>query len=360
MRKHRSISYSMIILSLCLSSCAPTAKLTYHSVKPNVAGYNFVIPRTVINVSVTSGTAPAAPATSAADKLPAPSKEPQKGGLQLSLITAPVAYGTDNKLLPVFSVTDDSAEWNFWTPTTLTSVSYADRYIVSAIGTQVTDNRSQVIDTAFSLAGLLGTLGGVGFAGAEAEKCDPKAPLSPPPPFAIDRFDQSTVAEFVPGTTKCWGYEVKVIHEEDGPDNYSILHRAGTPGIPEEPGLMLDQSVPWFPYPVCRSVKVSVYACDPNNSKKCVEKTGGPSLVGTANVSMGERYQRIILPVKGKIAFHPDFCVADVTNDSSGITSGWTLLQKAIADYQGLSQAGKATPKATTPAAAAPAASAQK
>lgn len=348
---HRSKLFGTAIL-LCLSACAsPNAKLTYRlvtsgqAVTADGAAFNFVLPRTVIKVSVANGqtTAPvaAAPATGAV-------KDSAKGALQLSLVAVPVAYDEGNKLLQVFSVTDDSGGLFSLTPTTLTGVSYADRYIISSIGTQVTDNRSQVLDMVFSLAGLAGKVAGLGFAAAgPQETCDPQVL---PPPFVIDAFDQSvsvTKKGFVPGT-KCWGYEVQVIHAEDGPDMYQFFKDDGTLALP------LNESVPWFPYPACRSVKISVYACTPNSVNECDPLNSGPkNLVGVTNVSLGKHYRRITLPVKGKIAFHPDFCVADVTNDSSGVTTGWTLLQKAITDYQGLSQAGQTTPAPAKPATTA-------
>jgi hypothetical protein len=349
----------MAVVALALNAgCAgPMAKVTYHSGAENLSGYKFVVPRTVVNVSFEAA-APATPSdatpgqkTEAPPKTgavvkseaAAPKKPADGAGPKLSLIPVPVIYGTDNSLLPVLTVTDDSGGGVGLTPTTLTSVTYADRYVIASIGTQVTDNRKAAINAAFGVVGSLAKGGVIGFAGAAPEQCN--QPLMPPSPFAIDNFESSTIKGFVPGT-RCWGYSVEVLHEEDGPDKGFIIAGASQPTSTLTAAtriLPLEQSVSWFPYPACRQVKISVFACDPNTKDRCNALDSGPTFVGAVNVSTGKYYRSIALPTKGKITFHPDFCVADVTNDSSGITSSWDLLQQAITDYQSLTQAGKST-----------------
>lgn len=353
MKRYRPGFVGVALLFLCVSGCATEAKLTYREAKPQVIdGYNFVIPRTVLNVLVTNGqAAPTADGAGAGDsgagkveagkggaagagagdagKPAQAQKDAAKSGWQMTLVSVPVAYDTSKNLLKVFSVRDDSAGSSFWTPTTLTSVTYADRYIVSSIGTQVTDNRAAVIGAVIGAGGLAAKLAGVaGFAAKKVEAC-PEKPSSPPPPFAIDKLNAPEEG-FVPGSNKCWGYKVDVAHAEDGPDKFAVSD------------LPVNTPVSWFPYPACRSVKVSVYACSPNDTTTCTVNENGPQLTGSANVSLGAFYRPAILPVKGKIALHADLCVADITNDTSGISSGWDLLEKAIADYKSLS-ASKST-----------------
>ena len=309
-----------------VTSCStPRASLTYHLGSSDGNGYDFVIPRTVLKI------APGA-ASQESHAQTGDSKNPPKavGSNNISFTVVPVIIDAKDKPLPRFWVADDASKGFKLTPTTITTASYADNLVLSAIGTQVTDNRTTAIDTGFSVLGLVAKAAGLaGFAGSSPEDCT-KAPALPA--FAIDSFDQDVTGDFVPGT-QCWGYDLKTTQLEKSLD----------PNVRAVTDLAPEKRVSWFPYPACRTVVVTVYACDTNSKATCDKAAGQNPTVQTLNVSTGTLYRRMLLPAKGKITFHSDFCGVDVANDGSGAQSNWAPLKQAISDYNNLKQSKSTT-----------------
>lgn len=337
-------SFGMFFLLILAGCSQPPARISYHNASSAVDGYTLVVPRTVVNVSESTSTKPATadaasggganqPANQAGNQATAQTQADGNDGA-MTLSVAPEVHDTSGKLLPVFDVTDDSASLFSLTPTTVTSVSYVVPYVIKTIGTEVTDNRSKAIDASVAVLGVAGKIAGAGFAGQTAEDCTKPGNV---PAFTITSFEQATPSgSFVP-KSNCWGYKVDIINTEEGPDVSPVLNADGSVALPVE------TKVSWFPYPACRSVLVTVYQCDSNDTTTCTPLSTGKSMVAAVNVSTGKYYRRMVLPGKGQISMHPDLCAADVTNDTSGYTSGWALVQDAITDYKNLSGAGKST-----------------
>jgi hypothetical protein len=307
--------------AIVVGCSAPHSSLTYHKGSSDGKGYDFVIPRTVLKIAPGAAGQP----THGTD---ADSKTVTKavGSNNISFTVVPVITDVTEQPLPRFWVSDDASGGFELTPTTITTATYADNLVLSAIGTQLTDNRTAAIDAGVSVLGLVARAFGLpGFASSTPEDCTKSPAL---PAFAIDSFDQDVTGAFVPGT-QCWGYDLKTIQQEKSLDpNVKAVATDFPPA----------KSVNWFPYPGCRIVMVTVYACDANSAAVCKKASGQNPTVQTLNVSTGTLYRRMLLPSKGKIAFHSDFCGVDITNDGSGAQSNWALLKQAISDYNNLKQ----------------------
>jgi hypothetical protein len=330
---------SLICIALSAACSTPRAELTFHSGTADGNGYDFVVPRTIIKIASTSqdvkSATEAAKAADDAAKAPkaanaaAPPDSTQAktvGTSSLSFTYVPLSSDPDGNDLPRFYVQGEETSGFALTPTNLSSASYADNLILSAIGTQVTDNRSTAIGAGISILGLVASAAGLGFAAATERDCV----TTPLPAFVLDTLTDVT-GSFVPNT-KCWGYNVKTLRTEqqNDPKLRSVKPIAGDGGLP------VDQKVTWFPYPACRTVQVSLYVCDKNSKESCLVAAEQNPVVQTLNVSTGAFYRKMMLPAKGKISFHSDFCGVDVTDDSSGIQSNWSLLKQAISDYNSL------------------------
>lgn len=292
------VAFSILGLSIgaSLSGCGtPQAKLTFAPIPAegyDGPGFPFVVPRTVVKVT------PSADKAGATDSV--------------TFTSVPVAFQLDGTTsLPAFTATDSSSSGFAMTPTTVTSVTYIDELIVSSIGTLVTDNRKELIDTVVTVASLAGAFAsGTSYDCAKADE-----PLKP---FLIDNLSGPTV-KTIP-KVKCWRYEVKpfaakLVGRRTHP--VSELTSAGT--------------VDWFPVPACKGYKVTVYRCNDNSCTK--QKDDSQSYSTTISVSDGQSYQRVPLPAKGKVAIHADFCGADSTNDSVG-TSDIGLLKQFVGDVK--------------------------
>lgn len=280
----------IMICAAILLGCAAEPKLTY-TPRPTEGyvgkGFPFVVPRTVVRVVPTIG----------------------KDNKVESLVFTPVPVATSAdgaSQLPTFVATDSSSGWSF-TPTTVTSVVYADDLIVSAIGTQVADNRKEVIDVIVSVAGLAGAFAGGG--------C--KEPRTPLKPFVIASVDGGGSIE----GSDCWAYSI-------ARQKFQLVGRKAYPvgELSEQAG-----KVAWFPIPACQEYRLRVFQC---GDKTCTSELGGSMGYETVlSLSDGQQYQRIPLSSKGKISLRPDFCGADVTNESVA-TSNYGLLKQVITDVK--------------------------
>ncbi len=279
------------LITFSLVGCAVQSKLTYSSLPEEGSegvGFAFVVPRTVIKVD----------------------SVPDKNGAtdKVSFATAPVAYAEGGKTtLPRFLAVDSSSAAFSLTPTTISNVTYADELIITAIGTQVTDNRKDAIDAVIGFAALAGKFAAVDCA---------TAPLKP---FVLDPVTPTPVTGPAPNNPNCWGYSIKPTEDANpvGMRHYPVKDLAS-----------VGQSVAWFPIPACRSYDVAVFRC----GKDCTE-ANGIAFTAVLSVSDGTQYRRVPLPGKGKISLHSDFCQADVTNEAVG-TSDWGLLNQAISDVK--------------------------
>lgn len=279
------------VVACSLVGCAAQSKLTYTALPEGGSegtGFPFVIPRTVIKVEGTT------------DK--------DSGTDKVTFATVPVAYpAKDKAALPRFLATDSSSAQFSLTPTTISSVTYADELIIKAIGTQVSDNRKDAIDAVIGAAAL---------AGAFAAPDCTKEPLKP---FVLDSVSPDPVTGHAPDN-KCWGYSIKPA------GNYPIGMRA----YPVKELASAGQSVTWFPIPACRPYQIAVYRCSDPNTCTSASKVSHTAVLW---VSDGTEYRRVPLPNKGNVSLHSDFCQADVTNEAVG-TSDWSLLNQAISDVK--------------------------
>jgi hypothetical protein len=316
----------IIAVAVSVTGCGSTPAVQYHVDQSDAGGgYRFVIPRTVIKVSQAQAASNQKP--SPGEQQPAPAKNDAQG--KLSVTPVPVAYDESGALLPVFSVTDDTGGLHL-VSTSVTNVKYADHLIIQSIGTQVTDNRKDAISAVVSVAGLAAA--GFGFAeGAPTEKCPDKSPFKPLSDFLIDKLSSTTSAVLAPNNT-CWGYKITDIKELDT-KGQSPIDAKGT-------NLAVNTKVSWFPYPACKTVTLSIFPCDPSgDAGTCKEpKSADLHNISVVSVASGQAFRRIPLPQKGKIDMHSDFCVADVTSDSSPLASDWSLMSEAIKDVKGLKQ----------------------
>jgi len=321
------------MLALLMSGCVGTPGVQYHlDPAADAGGYRFVLPRTIVKVSLASAAAATdhtvSPVT--ADHSASPASDASSdharakvagGRSKLSLTPVPVRYDLSNKSLPVYSVTDDTGGWSL-VSTSVTNVKYTDYLIIQSIGTQVTDNRKDAISTVVAIAGALGAF-------AAATTCSENSPLTD---FVIEDFSQLSAAPVRAGDNNCWGYQITTIEDLDPKTRFPIPSD-GKSALPT------DKKTSWFPYPACKAVTVSVFPCEASDVKTCNRKDpNSPHYDGVISVADGSAYRRVPLPQKGKVEMHTDFCVADVTSDASPLSGDWSLLSEAIKDVQGLKQ----------------------
>lgn len=283
--------------AVALSGCGtPQAKLTYSALPKDGlegAGFPFVVPRTVVKVTPT------------ADKSGATES--------VAFAAVPLATTPDGKeQLPTFVATDSSSNGWSLTPTTVSSVNYLDDLIISAIGTQVADNRKEAISVLVTAASLAGA-----FASA-AKEPDCASDVVPLKPFLIDS-PTGAPQRPVPGA-KCWAYKID-------PASTAVIGRKTFPVS----GLASAGTVEWFPIPSCTTYKIRVFHCA--NSDCTAERKDVQDYATTLSLSDGTKYQRIPLPSKGKISLHTDFCGADTTNESVG-ASDWGVLKQLLSDVK--------------------------
>jgi hypothetical protein len=349
------------VLAALLSGCAGTPGVKYQFNPPgDGSGYRFVIPRTVVKVSQGASPAPSQPGAPAAaggvapkDALaprdPVPPKVPPDRTAanltKLSFTPVPVVTDRGGQPLPVYSVTDDTGGFS-WVSTSITNVKYADYLIVQSIGTQVTDNRKDAIDTIVSLVGVAATA--FGFAEGTEVKCTNEAPYQPLADFVIEDFSAESPAPIPAPNNTCWGYKITDFKDVDAKAKFPIP-ADGSSALP------LGTKTSWFPYPACKSVTISVFPCETSNgATSCKEptkqeKAAGARAIAVLSVADGTAFRRVALPQKGKVDMHSDFCVADVTSDTSPLSSDWTLLSQAIKDVKGLKK-GSSSSSSSNPA----------
>ena len=285
-----------IAAMLAVAGCGtPKAKLTYVALPAqgvDGAGFPFVVPRTVVKVTPT------------ADKA---------GATESVAFTAvPLATTVGGKTqLPTFVASDSSSGWAL-TPTTLSSVAYLDELIISAIGTQVTDNRKDIIDVVVTAASLAGAFA----AAAKEPNC--ATDVVALKPFLIDNLSGAPQRP-VPNV-KCWAYSLE-------PTQFSVVGRRAYP-VAE---IASAGTVEWFPIPACKAYRVRVFHCAKDDCSS--ERKDVQAYTTTLSLSEGTQYQRIPLPSKGKVSLHTDFCGADTTNESVG-TSDWGLLKQLLSDVK--------------------------
>lgn len=284
-----------VVVSACvgvLVGCAAEPKLTYS--KLPVDGYDgkgfpFVVPRTVVRV------------------VPALTKENTVDSVAFTAV--PVATKADESgQLPTFVAADSSTNGWTLTPTTVASVTYADALVISAIGTQVTDNRKEAIDVIVGLASAAGA-----FAGATTACPTPRKPLKP---FTIGKLEGGVV----PGVD-CWAFSVAKLEAQ-----FTTRKAHQISELSDDAS-----KVGWFPIPRCQEYRVKVFQCGDANCTSTLAKSDVYETV--LSLSDGETYQQIPLPSKGKITLKPDYCDADVTNESVA-TSNYGLVKQIITDVK--------------------------
>lgn len=316
-------------LTFVLTGCTGTPGVQYHLDPPAEAGgYRFVIPRTVVKVSAAQTaadhTASAPPRTGDTDHSSSRATDNTAGAQptsrpKLSLTPVPVNYDRSGQQLPIYSVTDDTGGWKL-VSTSITNVKYADYLIIQSIGTQVTDNRKDAIATIVGIVGAVATF-------AEASKCSESSPLSD---FLIEDFKKSD-GPVRAGDNNCWGYQITEVKEIDSKTKFPIPS-AGS-------ALPTGKKTGWFPYPACTTITITVFPCEASDEHTCVRRDlKSAHYDGTISVADGSAFRRIPLPLKGKVEMHADFCVADVTSDTSPLSSDWSLVSEAIKDVQALKQ----------------------
>ncbi|MDM0045985.1 hypothetical protein QTH91_15965 [Variovorax dokdonensis] len=284
------------ILVTAAGCSAPRPKLTYAALPDGGtpgAGFPFVVPRTAVRV--------------------APSFD--KGGALegVNLTPVPMAGADDGKTpLPAFVATDSSTGGWAFAPTTLSSVKYVDELIVSEIGTQVTDNRKDVLGVLVTAA----SLGGAFALTKDSKKCDGTTPLKP---FVIEATH--TEAGAPAKDVECWGYSVTLAKFNPVARKRFDVKEIASIG-----------TVEWFPIAACKSYVVSVYPCADKSCK--TPMSDKQVFVTTLPLSDGTQYQRVPLPAKGKITLHTDFCGADTTDEAGATDSDWSLLKQFLSDVK--------------------------
>lgn len=283
--------------TLTLSGCGtPQAKLSYGKLPEqglDGAGFPFVVPRTVVKVTPT------------ADKSGATES--------VAFTIVPLATSQDGKQqLPTFVATDDSSNGWSLTPTTVSSVTYLDDLIITSIGTQVSDNRKDAIDVLVTAASLAGA-----FAAGEKTK-DCKTDVVPLKPFLIESLS-GPPQRAVPNV-QCWAYSLEALP-------LVLLGRKVYP-VAE---IASAGTATWFPIPACKPYRVRVFHCQ--DAACTTERKDVASYTAALSLSDGTQYQRIPLPMKGKVSLRTDFCGADTTNESVG-SSDWGLLKQVLSDVK--------------------------
>lgn len=275
-----------------LVGCAAEPKLTYSTLQADGydgKGFPFVVPRTVVRV------------------VPTLTKENTVDSVAFTAV--PIALKADESgQLPTFVATDSSSNTWALTPTTVTSVTYADDLIISAIGTQVTDNRKEAIDVIVGVAGAAGA-----FAGSTTGCPAPRKPFKS---FTIRKLEGGAV----PGVD-CWAYSVEKLETQ-------LTARKAHQVSELSAGA---SKVGWFPIPRCQTYRVKVFQCA---DAKCTSTMASSDVFETVlALSDGESFQQIPLPSKGKITLKPDYCDADVTNESVA-TSNYGLAKQFLTDVK--------------------------
>lgn len=290
-------SIAVAVLAVLTGCGTPQAKLTYTALPKSGLegeGFPFVVPRTVVKVTPT------------ADKAGATES------VAFTSVPLATAAGSPPTQLPTFVATDSSSSGFSMTPTTVSSATYVDDLIINAVGTQVTDNRKEIIDVVVTAASLAGAFASAG----KAPNC--ATDTVPLKTFVIDKLD-GPKQRLVPNA-KCWAYTVE-------PADITVVGRRSFP-VSE---LASIGTVGWFPVPACKAYTVRVFQCADDN---CTSTRKDLTTYNTTlSISDGTQYQRIPLPAKGKISLHTDFCGADTTNESVG-TSDWGLLKQLLADVK--------------------------
>lgn len=288
--------------------CSTQPMLKYQEIKDannksDVIGYPFVVPRTVVKVEY--------------------SKDKNNNQEKITYTPVPAYYDSNFNPLKRFLAIDDSSSSFTPTSTTITGVTYADNLIISSIGTQITDNRKDAINAIFSLT----TAAGIFKAAKVAPPCAADAPLTP---FVIEDF-RSTPESLAPMNT-CWG--LKIEHAKYADADFNADDVANLP---------LNKRVNWFPIPACKTYSISVYRCPASGS--CLPDSKITIFNAVVSVSDGNQYVKMPLPSKGKISMHTDFCGADVTNDTTLVSSNWSLLNQVISDVKSAKQSGQTNSK---------------
>lgn len=272
----------------CTGCSTPQAKLTYTTLPAegaNGTGYPFVLPRTVVKIT--------------------PTFDKDNGLTGVAFASVPISTKVDGTPLKAFLATDSSSSGWSLTTTTVNAITYVDDLIVTAIGTQVTDNRSEAVSTLVTTLSLAGALAG--------GTCDAKSTFQP---FVLSDFSIGAEVPHDQNQPSCFKYKVQPA-------------AVGATAMKSEPIDGLPQSsAPWFPIPVCKSYTVTVVRC----GATCAEQQG-PAFSSTVSVSDGTAFRKVPLPAKGKVTMHADFCGADVTNDGAGGTN-WGVLKELISDVK--------------------------
>jgi len=275
--------------AIAFTGCsAPQAKLTYSALPAegaNGTGYPFVVPRTVLKVT--------------------PTFDKDNGLTGVAFVSVPVSTKNDGSPLKAFLATDASTSGWSLTPTTVNAITYVDDLIVTSIGTQVTDNRSDAVSTLVTTLSLAGA-----FAGGA---CDAKSTFQP---FVLSDFSIGAEVPHDTNQPSCFKYKVQQ------------AATSATAMKPEPVDNLPQDSAPWFPIPACKTYTVTVVRC----GATCAAQQG-PEFSSTVSVSDGTAFRKIPLPAKGKVAMHADFCGADVTNDGNGGTN-WGVLKEFISDVK--------------------------
>ncbi len=336
-----------VVLAAC-STPAPSVKYYGDDHDPG-SGYRFVIPRTVIKVSHNTDAkstkaddttnnptgAGAHPNSQAHSGVPVGDKSTSTSGT-LSVTAVPVRYDVGGKELPIFTVVDSTSSGGL-VSTSITNVKFADQLIIQSIGTEVTDNRKEVIDAVIGAVGLAGKV--FGFAGGgQSVKCKDNPSLDDFSDFVIDNVAKMDNPVMAPGNN-CWAYQITEVKALTDPKNsFAIAGSTNT--------LPLDTKVSWFPYPACATIAVTVFPCDASSDAGTCKPRATHELVfvGELAVADGQHYRKSPLPGKGKLDLHADFCAVDATSAASS-TSDWSLVSEAIKDVNNLKQKGTAASK---------------
>ena len=295
---NRLFAASLAVATLIgLSACStPQAQLTYTALPKEGdegAGFPFVVPRTVLKVTPT------------ADKSGATER--------VAFVAVPLAIAQGGKSqLPTFVAIDSSSRGFALTPTTVGSITYLDDLIVSAIGTQVTDNRKDAVTAVVTAASLASS-----FASAsKVPNC--ASDIVPLKSFVVSDF--SGPAELPVPNAKCWAYRLV-----EAP--VKLIGRRAYPVA----GLESVKDANWFPVPACKAYSIRVFHCA--NDDCTSERKDIQSYETTISLSAGTHYQRIPLSAKGKVSLHTDYCGADVTNENV-VASDWSLLKQLLSDVK--------------------------
>jgi hypothetical protein len=269
----------------------PSVKYQVSGANNKDAGYEFVVPRTSLKVTIVPEVTPAA------------GKPPTS--FKISLTPVPMSTNVDGSTLKRFRVIADNSSFKL-VSTNITSATYISDLIINSFGTKVIDNRKNAIDAAFSVLSLAGVVVGKG-------ECND------------DALKQTSFDAFViqnPGNVgnpvkinDCWQYQITKV----APIDASIAT-----GIDK---LGADSWVSWFPFPACQTASIVISS---------LKKDSRIKFESDISVSSGQYFRTIPLSLNGKVEMHTDFCVADASSGDSSLTSNWDLLNAAIKDLSSL------------------------